>query len=153
MRCPACSSGLSSLDANSIIVEICSDGCGGAWFDREELSKFDEEHEAAPFTLLRPMSNQKVVVDHSKTRHCPKCASSVLSKKLFDEEYMIDFDYCAGCEGVWLDLGELMTMRENNKLDDDIEGVLSASAAKFNDSSVSETTRSKHEAVFTLLFK
>lgn len=115
MKCPACSGQLSTVHADPVTIDVCREKCGGLWFDRAELALFDEAHERVAPELLRPVKNSSVVVDHSRERRCPKCASSPLSRRFHDTQYRIEVDECASCGGVWLDLGELENLRTQNK--------------------------------------
>ena len=40
--------------------------------------------------------------------HCPKCGQD-LKQKYFEE---VEVDVCSGCEGVWLDKGELELLKK-----------------------------------------
>ena len=36
MKCPACGNTLHEMNAGSVTVDVCTEGCGGIWFDRNE---------------------------------------------------------------------------------------------------------------------
>ncbi|RKZ31105.1 hypothetical protein DRQ33_07330, partial [bacterium] len=46
MKCPACGKELTRMKTGEIIVDVCKGGCGGIWFDKWELDRVDEKHEA-----------------------------------------------------------------------------------------------------------
>lgn len=110
MKCPACSSSLEKVAAGDIVVDTCSHGCGGIWFDEKELQKFDEKHEFLPAKLLGPNSPKKAV-DHKAVRKCPCCPDEVLVRQFFDPKHEVEINQCWHCTGIWLDHGELEAIR------------------------------------------
>ena len=114
MKCPACPSHLSEVKAYGMKLDVCTDSCGGVWFDSGELARVDELHEKVDSRVLRPMGNQKVAVDKSRLRDCPCCPNTKLVRHLEDERSDVEVDICPTCEGVFLDFGELSTLRKNN---------------------------------------
>ncbi len=114
MKCPACPSQLSEITAYGLKVDVCTESCGGVWFDAGELERVDELHERVDSRVLRPLTNQKVVVDRNRPKDCPRCAGKRLKIELEDSLSEVEIDICPGCEGVWLDFGELATLREHN---------------------------------------
>ena len=39
LTCPACDNTLTQIKVSNIVVDICQNGCGGIWFDKNELKK------------------------------------------------------------------------------------------------------------------
>ncbi len=37
MKCPACGNTLTQMNADTITVDVCKEGCAGIWFDNYEL--------------------------------------------------------------------------------------------------------------------
>lgn len=114
MNCPACQSKMSEIIAYGLKVDVCTESCGGVWFDAGELEQVDEVHERVDSRVLRPLGNQKVVVDRNRLRPCPRCPQTTLKRQLEDSLSEIEVDVCGGCEGVFLDFGELDLLRKNN---------------------------------------
>lgn len=114
MNCPACSKPLKEISVRNITVDVCSDGCGGVWFDREELEGFDHHSEEAPLELLRPVKNQNVAVDREADRKCPRCVDTLMWRKNYRSQYHLVVDFCPKCGGLFLDMGELEALRELN---------------------------------------
>jgi Zn-finger nucleic acid-binding protein len=112
MDCPACKRPLKQEEIADITVDVCEGGCGGIWFDRFELQKFDEKHESAGEALLDVSKDPGVKVDPSERRRCPKCMDFVLLRHFFSVKREVVVDECAGCGGFWLDTGELSKIRE-----------------------------------------
>ena len=65
MKCISCSSELKTLSFNSIVLDVCQDGCGGIWFDAGELDKFDYENEQVSDQILFSGKNQNNAVINS----------------------------------------------------------------------------------------
>jgi hypothetical protein len=118
MRCPACNALLHTItvqtnNADALEVEICSQGCGGLWFDRFELKKVDENHEQLGARLIALSSQAKgEVLPGSRKRMCPKCSNTVLHRHFSSIQRSIEVDECPGCAGIWLDQGELASLRQ-----------------------------------------
>ncbi len=111
MKCPACGNRLQEMTVEGVTVDVCKGGCGGIWFDRFELKKFDEPHESAGAPLLEIERGDGVTVDHTKKRMCPKCDSIVMMRHFFSVKKQVEVDECPGCGGFWLDAGELGRIR------------------------------------------
>lgn len=111
MKCPACGNPLQEMTVEEITVDVCKGGCGGIWFDRFELKKFDEPHESAGAQLLEVERDDNVTVDHTKKRMCPKCDNIVMMRHFFTVKKQVEVDECPGCAGFWLDSGELGQIR------------------------------------------
>jgi Zn-finger nucleic acid-binding protein len=112
MKCPACFHQLTPLQVGSLAIDACQGGCGGIWFDAFELQRVDEEEEAAGETLLYIERDQRIVVDFSRKRECPRCADVKLHRHFFSAKRRVEVDQCPNCGGYWLDAGELSRIRE-----------------------------------------
>ena len=151
MKCPVCSKQLSEINAGSVMLDACTTGCGGLWFDAGELDKIDQGSEKASEIALRPISNASVVIDRAKPRACPRCPNSTLERQYLNQNFDFEIDLCNTCHGVWTDMGELPAIRQSNDsraqaneiFDDFKRRALSTSDAKF---------KKRVEAVFKLLF-
>ena len=92
-------------------MDACQGGCGGIWFDAFELQKVDEESEAAGEPLLHIQRDERLVVDPSRKRECPRCAGVKLHRHFFSAKRRVEVDQCPNCGGYWLDAGELALIR------------------------------------------
>ena len=52
MICPECNNTLQKMTVNDVTLDVCNHGCGGVWFDDQEINKFDEPHESDGNLLL-----------------------------------------------------------------------------------------------------
>jgi len=111
MKCPACDRGLTEEAVGGITVDVCRGGCGGIWFDRFEFDKVDEAHEGAGEALLDVERDPNVQVDPEARRSCPKCDGTVMRRFFHSTKQRVEVDECPSCAGVWLDHGELGTIR------------------------------------------
>ena len=109
MICPACGNQLTEMEANGIMIDVCKDGCGGIWFDNREIKKLDEKHEGISDDIL--LIEPKVKVDLNKKRKCPKCKDVTMMQHFFSPKREVMIDECGVCGGIWLDAGELKTIR------------------------------------------
>jgi Zn-finger nucleic acid-binding protein len=111
MKCPACFNELTQLQVGSLVVDVCPGGCGGIWFDAFELQKVDEESEKAGEPLLHVRRNERLTVDQTRKRECPRCAGVKLHRHFFSARRRVEVDQCPNCAGYWLDAGELALVR------------------------------------------
>ena len=111
MKCPACFNELTQLQVGSLVVDVCQGGCGGIWFDAFELQKVDEESEKAGEPLLHVRRNERLTVDQTRKRECPRCAGVKLHRHFFSARRRVEVDQCPNCAGYWLDAGELALVR------------------------------------------
>lgn len=111
MNCPACENTMKQMELGGVVVDVCEDGCGGVWFDNFEMKKFDEKHETAGEALLDIKTNPSVKIDHSKRIKCPQCDDIVMMRHFYSVKHEVVVDKCPGCNGYWLDCGELRKIR------------------------------------------
>ena len=84
-------------------VDICYGGCGGIWFDADELDRLN----ARAATTLHSIWQAPVeVADLARERICPRCPKQVLERKWFSDVKQVEIDQCPTCRGIWLDAGE-----------------------------------------------
>lgn len=119
MKCPACGTPMEKMSVDNIMLDACTRGCGGVWFDRFELQRVDEGHESAGERLLELEGKPDVVVDHNKRRKCPRCKNAVLMRHFFSVKKEIEVDECPSCAGVWVDSGELRKIRTQFATEDE----------------------------------
>jgi Zn-finger nucleic acid-binding protein len=119
MKCPACSAQLQERSLGEITVDVCDAGCGGIWFDRHELQKVDEHHEASGESLLAITRRPTPVSDESPPRRCPHCTEQNLFRHFHSVKHQVEVDDCPRCGGVWLDVGELAIIRNQYPTEDE----------------------------------
>ena len=111
MKCPACDRQLTPVTVGKVTVDVCYGGCGGIWFDNFELKKVDEPQEFEGEKLLRIDRDDHALVDYERRRRCPRCDGIIMMRHYFSNRREVEVDTCPGCNGVWLDAGELAMIR------------------------------------------
>lgn len=111
MKCPACFNELTEWQVGKLVVDVCQGGCGGIWFDAFELQEADEQDEVVGEPLLHIRRDERVAVDPSRKRECPRCAGVKLHRHFFSAKRRVQVDQCPNCGGYWLDAGELALIR------------------------------------------
>jgi uncharacterized protein len=111
MKCPVCSNTLTEIQAGDVLVDVCKCGCGGVWFDQGELKKFDEPHELDGEMIINTERDVNKKIDFDAVRYCPRCEDEAMCKRYYDLLNQVEVDQCLHCSGIWLDVGELATIR------------------------------------------
>jgi len=119
--CPACGEEMRKfyIESANCYVDVCVTGCGGIYFDKNELDKMDEAHEKIPELFELFKDKDFMLVDKEKTRMCPTC-SHVMIKNFSTENNEVEIDECKTCGGLFLDCNELFQIRKeiaDNKAD------------------------------------
>jgi len=99
------------MTVSDIVVDVCRGGCGGMWFDHLELGKLDDQEEAAGAELLAVPREPAVRVAHEAPWGCPRCGHPAMMRRFYSPARAIEIDECPRCGGIWLDAGELATIR------------------------------------------
>jgi len=116
MNCPACGSVMTEVAAGDVKVQACKGGCGGLWFDEWTLRKVDQPDQSAGEVLLTIPQNPAVKIDQSERRKCPRDAT-IMMRHFWSVKREVMVDECPQCEGIFLDPGELATIRGEYKTD------------------------------------
>ncbi len=111
MQCPVCDSLLSEVTQSGIAVDMCRDGCGGIWFDNQELERILRSHEPSIEKLLEVSQHRPIEADRSATRTCPRCPDRAIQRHYFSVARQVEVDTCYQCGGVWLDAADLRAVR------------------------------------------
>ncbi len=115
ITCPACGHLMKKIYIPSagVNVDLCSEGCGGIFFDNRELDKFDSETDdiSAIVDSLRDRSFE--ITDETLTRTCPICNTPMVKFGAGGGELRIDV--CNVCGGKFLDHGELEKIRKHDE--------------------------------------
>jgi uncharacterized protein len=115
MICPACGNSLSQLVAGGVVLDVCSGGCGGIWFDSFELQKIEAAQEITGDVEISIPRDSAKQVDYKARRSCPKCPDVVLMRHYYSKLRRVVVDECPSCAGFWLDAGELDNIRSERE--------------------------------------
>lgn len=102
LRCPGCRGTLKAQKAGKVEVDSCP-FCAGIWLDKNELVVLSKMR-SLPGWLLEPVPSapDKDLVPEGE-RECPRCQMKLQTA----DSKGVRVDLCRGCEGLWLDRGEL----------------------------------------------
>jgi Zn-finger nucleic acid-binding protein len=112
MKCPVCLRVLEKIKVGKVVLDICQGGYGGVWFDGDELDKVAKSVAAEEKTVAKITRRVEVAGDEHRVLKCVRCRGVKLERKLFSLPSGVIMDCCPKCAGVWLDHGELETIRE-----------------------------------------
>jgi Zn-finger nucleic acid-binding protein len=111
LTCPRHVTPLRPVKIRGVTVDFCDD-CGGVFFDRFELQRFDEDFEIAGDVLAQMMDEHRdIVLDVSARIRCPRHPDVVMMRRPFGPRVRIAIDECPQCGGIWMDAGELSAAR------------------------------------------
>ena len=112
MKCPACGKVMEKvfIKSEGINIDICTDGCGGIFFDNREFEAFNEQHEDITFIESKLEGKTFQPVNEDEVRICPACGGQMV-KNTSKVNGNIVVDDCYLCGGKFLDYGELQKIR------------------------------------------
>lgn len=118
IKCPACGKNMEKIfigDAG-VNIDICTNGCGGIFFDNREFDKFNEQDEDIDKILEKIREKEFAKVDTGSKRICPCCgAPMVKNTTKINGEVVVDD--CYTCGGKFLDNNELVKIRAEYSTD------------------------------------
>jgi len=119
LNCPACGKEMEKvfIPSQGINIDICTNGCGGIYFDNREFDKFDEQDENISGILEKISGKTFEKTDTTQERICPGCGAKMV-KNHSSIKQTIEVDDCYSCGGKFLDNDELQKIRaeyENNE--------------------------------------
>lgn len=106
MKCPHCNSPMNTVVEPDITTDVCA-ACGGIFLDKNELNVLAT---GAAGDIEYGALNKKAVGDRFPARTCPRCSGKEMKKVYLLFESDLIFDFCPGCEGFFLDKGEVEEM-------------------------------------------
>lgn len=113
INCPACGKPMEKvyIPSEKINIDICTDGCGGIFFDNREFDKFNEAHEDISAILEKLQNKNFTPATKQEDRLCPACEMKMVQNKTaIGGDVVIDECYC--CGGKFLDYEELEKIRK-----------------------------------------
>lgn len=113
LTCPACGAKMEKIfvERANCNIDVCTNGCGGIFFDNREFKKFDEHFES--IDELKKALEGKTFKDTDQTfkRTCPACGMKMVKNSTSIKGNII-VDDCYNCGGKFLDYKELDKIRE-----------------------------------------
>ena len=120
INCPACGKPMKKvfIPSEKINIDICTEGCGGIFFDNREFDKFNEQNEDISVIIEELQNKTFESVNTEATRNCPVCGMKMVQNKTsINGEILVDD--CYGCGGKFLDYAELEKIRAEFATDND----------------------------------
>src|SRR2546421_10592268 len=100
VACPKCRAYMFTRRRKGVEIDLCSQ-CSGIWLDDGELATLAETKRDVPGEGQRRTPTPYA---------CPRCGQ-ILQEQLYTRGSELLVDVCPGCEGVYLDQGELEQVR------------------------------------------
>ena len=113
LTCPACGEKMEKIfvERANCNIDVCTNGCGGIFFDNREFKKFDEQAESVN-ELKKALEGKTFKhVDETFKRICPACGMKMVKNSTSIKGDII-IDDCYNCGGKFLDYKELDKIRE-----------------------------------------
>lgn len=112
IKCPACGKTMEKvfIKSEGINIDICTDGCGGIFFDNREFDAFNEENEDITFIESKLSGKTFEPVNEENVRICPACGGKMV-KNTSKINGNVVIDDCYICGGKFLDYNELQKIR------------------------------------------
>ena len=119
--CPACGKKMQKvfMSEQNIYLDVCTEGCGGIFFDNREFYKFDENCENISPLIEALKQKQFSKVDDSVQRICPLCGMKMVKNVMKSSHGDVTVDDCYACGGKFLDNSELSKIRSQFETEDD----------------------------------
>jgi uncharacterized protein len=118
MICPRCSNELATRLLHNVEIDECS-GCGGRWFDRDELRLAKDGADPDLNWLdIHPLNDGEKLEISPNVAACPRCRKNMAT--VIYGSTKVEIDHCLSCRGVWLDKGEFEQIIE--KLEAELNG-------------------------------
>lgn len=112
LTCPACGEKMEKIfvERANCNIDVCTNGCGGIFFDNREFKKFDEQAESID-ELKKALDGKTFKsVDETYKRVCPACGMKMVKNSTSIKGNVI-VDDCYNCGGKFLDYKELDKIR------------------------------------------
>jgi Zn-finger nucleic acid-binding protein len=106
--CPRCGAGLDTVSVGAVKVDGCG-GCGGVWFDHQELTALARTQAAQLAGLEAQFQPAAASTGTATGMGCPACGGSLRGFE-FPHAPGIPLHGCEGCRGIWVDDGELQAI-------------------------------------------
>ncbi len=113
MQCPRDGQSMLHETFGGVAVDLCP-ACGGCWLDAFELAKLDDEAESAGAELVARIESLRAggrPVDTTPRLASPVDPEVVMMRRFADPEGTVEIDECPASGGIWLDAGELGSLR------------------------------------------
>lgn len=112
ITCPACGKVMQKYFIETgCAIDICTDGCGGMFFNNQEIQELNDSHSDIEEIKKLLKSKKFISVDENLTRVCPVCGTKMAKTRALG----IQIDTCYKCNSIFLDNGEFELVRSSFK--------------------------------------
>ncbi|MCA8953351.1 MAG: zf-TFIIB domain-containing protein [Planctomycetes bacterium] len=112
VRCPRCDLPMARQDFTTFYADLCETGCHGLWFDAGELQRVDRHGKGHGQALERALAIPPIASEiAARPRTCRAC-DEPMDEIGYELHQFVKIDECPGCEGVFVDAGELAILRQ-----------------------------------------
>ena len=142
LTCPACGKTMKKVfvPTEGINLDICTEGCGGIYFDNREFEKFDEEHENADEILAIYENKTFQPRDDKELRICPSCKTRMVKIGSGTAQNSFKIDTCYTCGAKFLDGYELQHIRNIKTTDHENEMFFKKTFHEVTENALDETS-------------
>ncbi|ERN42462.1 hypothetical protein KR51_00007710 [Rubidibacter lacunae KORDI 51-2] len=110
LSCPKCGDRFEVVVFAEIEVDRCI-GCGGLWFDCEEVEHLKLAAGSEAIDVGDPQCGRQLDRLASAVA-CPRCGDA-MTRMLDMDAHAIWYERCCVCCGIWLDAGEFVKFKDN----------------------------------------
>lgn len=112
IKCPACKQKMEKVYIPSLglDIDICTDGCGGIFFDENNFNRFYDHTECIDEISNYTDGFYAPANQHLK-RQCPECGLDMTKSMVNNNS--IEVDVCNNCGGIFLEKEELERFKNN----------------------------------------
>lgn len=118
MKCPACSSEMTTEDFDGVSVDVCRDGCKGIWLDWMEMCRLEHDNQPLNAAVQEAFAWPRKNDDNRGPLNCPKC-NEPMHQHLAEDDKGVKLDECYDCGGFFLDSGEMKDIHDHKMSEDE----------------------------------
>ncbi|MFH2137114.1 MAG: zf-TFIIB domain-containing protein [Candidatus Omnitrophota bacterium] len=114
MKCPKCDSALRTAKHSDVTIDFC-ELCYGIWLDKGELERiaaYEKKDAAKAVETLKNLLKAENEIVQEQSICCPHCEQQMQKIKFTTKDGIVA-DKCAGCQGIWFDKGELISITDH----------------------------------------
>jgi Zn-finger nucleic acid-binding protein/membrane associated rhomboid family serine protease len=130
MDCPDCQSAMTPYLCESAVIDKC-DQCGGIWFDKNELSIFQQSVKKYDLTDLKVEEGLLDLSGRYQISECPRCKQALVEQAQGTFK-KVHLQCCTKCRGQWVKSDQLIQLVDLLKINQAIEPDLKAVAKELS---------------------
>ncbi len=116
--CPDCNCKMTAYLCESAVIDKC-DQCGGIWFDKNELTIFQQSIKKYDLRELMADEGLQAISGRYQISDCPRCQQPLV-EQVQGAFKKVHLQCCTKCQGQWLKSNELIQLVDLLKLHQEI---------------------------------